>query len=112
MQTPIRKMFSDSRPERIRIIPQVEDYWSPGLQTLEGHSDSVESVAFSRDSQMLASGSYDGTIKLWDAKTGSVLQTLEGHSDWVRSVAFSHDSQMVASGSNDKTIKLWDAKTG
>jgi WD40 repeat protein len=61
---------------------------------------------------MLASGSYDNTIKLWDARTGSVLQTLEGHSDWVRSVAFSHDSQMLASGSNDKTIKLWDAKTG
>ncbi|KAL3469229.1 hypothetical protein BJX99DRAFT_268450 [Aspergillus californicus] len=57
MQSPIRKMFSDSRPERIRIIPQVEDHWSPGLQTLEGHSRWVQSVAFSHDSQMVASGS-------------------------------------------------------
>jgi WD40 repeat protein len=58
------------------------------LQTLKGHSDSVQSVAFSHDSQMLALGSYDYTIKLWDAKTGSELQTLKGHSDSVRSVAF------------------------
>jgi WD40 repeat protein len=61
---------------------------------------------------MVASGSSDNTIKLWDAKTGLELQTLKGHSRWVWSVAFSHDSQMVASGSFDNTIKLWDAKTG
>jgi WD40 repeat protein len=61
---------------------------------------------------MVASGSNDGTIKLWDAKTGSELQTVEGYSRSVQSVAFSPDSQMVASGSNDGTIKLWDAKTG
>ncbi|KAL4966320.1 WD40 repeat domain-containing protein [Aspergillus stella-maris] len=107
-------MFSNSRHERIRIIPQVEDYWSPGLQTLEGHSDWILSVAFSHDSQMVASGSYnDNTVKLWDAKTGLELQTLKGHSHSILSVAFSHDdSQMVASGSNDNTVKLWDAKTG
>ncbi|KAL4985441.1 NACHT and WD40 domain protein [Aspergillus falconensis] len=112
MQSTIKKLFSDSIPKHIRIIPQVEDYWSPGLQTLEGHSDWVESVAFSHDSQMVASGSDDNTVKLWDAKTGSELQTLKGHSDSVQSVAFSHDSQMVASGSDDNTVKLWDAKTG
>jgi WD40 repeat protein len=61
---------------------------------------------------MVASGSDDNTIKLWDAKTGSELQTLKGHSFSVRSVAFSHDSQMVASGSSDNTIRLWDAKSG
>ena len=56
--------------------------------------------------------SYDGTIQLWDAKTGSELQTLKGHSGPVYSVAFSHDGQMIMSGSYDNTIKLWDAKTG
>ena len=112
MQSPVRKMFSETRPKRIRIVPQVEDHWSPGLQTLEGHSDWVWSVAFSHDSQMVASGSSDHTIKLWDAKTGLELQTLKGHLDKVWSVAFSHDSQMVASGSSDHNIKLWDAKTG
>jgi WD40 repeat protein len=69
-------------------------------------------VAFSHDSQMVASGSEDKTIKLWDAKTGSELQTLKGYSELVLLVAFSHDSQMLASGSYDNTIKLWDVKTG
>ncbi|KAL4862580.1 hypothetical protein BDV12DRAFT_41942 [Aspergillus spectabilis] len=62
MQSTIRKLFSYSRPKHIRTLPQVEDYWSPALQTLEGHSDSVQSVAFSHDSQMVASGSGDNTI--------------------------------------------------
>jgi WD40 repeat protein len=52
-------------------------------------------VAFSSDGQILASGSNDHTIKLWDTKTGAELQTLKGHVDWVRSVAYSNDGQIV-----------------
>ncbi|PIG69509.1 G-protein beta WD-40 repeats containing protein, partial [Aspergillus arachidicola] len=92
--------------------PMQKDLWSPGLQTLEGHSDRVNSVAFSPDGQKIASGSKDKTIKLWDTKTGMELQTLKGHSSPVESVAFSPDGQTIVSGSDDKTIKLWDAKTG
>ncbi|KAL2856070.1 hypothetical protein BJX68DRAFT_279544 [Aspergillus pseudodeflectus] len=88
MESTIRKMFSNSIPKYIRAPPQVEEYWSPGQQTLEGHSDTVWSVAFSHDSQMMvASGSYDSTIKLWDVKTGSELQALKGHSRLAPSVA-------------------------
>ncbi|KAJ5663963.1 hypothetical protein N7507_004694, partial [Penicillium longicatenatum] len=50
-------------------------------KTLKGHSDSVNSMAFSPDSQTVASGSSDNTIKLWDARMGKELQTLEGHAD-------------------------------
>ena len=82
------------------------------LRTLEGHSKSVASVAFSPDGQRIVSGSHDNTIKLWDAQTGSELRTLEGHSDLLGPVAFSPDSQRIVSGSLDSTIKLWDAQTG
>ena len=52
------------------------DEWSACLQTLEGHRDSVNSVAFSHDSARLASASHDGTVKIWDASSGECLQTL------------------------------------
>ena len=81
-------------------------------QTLSGHSDYVFSVAFSPDGKVLASGSYDNTIKLWEVKTGRLINTLTGHSDSVSSVAFSPDGQVLASGSLDKTIKLWEVATG
>ncbi|MGK7918899.1 MAG: WD40 repeat domain-containing protein [Trichodesmium sp.] len=79
------------------------------LRTLEGHSYNVNSIAFSADGQLLASGSSDNTIKLWHPYTGELLQTLEGHSN---SVAFSADRQLLASGSSDNTIKLWHPQTG
>ncbi|KAF6806138.1 hypothetical protein CPLU01_15929 [Colletotrichum plurivorum] len=86
--------------------------WSACQQTLEGHSNGVLSVAFSRDGRQLASGSYDNTVKLWDTATGQCQQTLEGHSNYVRSVAFSPDGRQLASGSHDNTVKLWDTATG
>jgi WD40 repeat protein len=69
-------------------------------------------VEISQHDQLLASGSDDKTIKLWDPTTGALKHTLEGHSDSVWSVAFSQDGQLLASGSHDKIIKLWDPTTG
>ena len=80
------------------------------IRTLHGHTYSVESVAFSPDGKILASGSVDHTIKLWDVATGTLLRTLSGHTSFVESVAFSPDGKILASGSYDKTIKLWDVE--
>jgi WD40 repeat protein len=82
------------------------------LQTLEGHSRSVSAAAFSRDGQLLASASDDGTVRLWNPATGEPVQTLEGHSDWVSAVAFSRDGQLLASASGDVTVRLWNPATG
>jgi WD40 repeat protein len=79
---------------------------------LEDYSNSVWSVSFSPNGQLLASASSDRTIKLWDPTTGELCQTLEDHSGWVQSVCFSPDGQLLASASEDTTIKLWDPMAG
>lgn len=90
----IRRIFNNQRPNWIPALPQVQKSWSAELQTLEGHSFWVSSVAFSPDGQRIVSGSNDKTIKLWDAQTGSELQTLEGHSNSVVSAASFGYTQM------------------
>ncbi|KAJ5209926.1 hypothetical protein N7491_009736 [Penicillium cf. griseofulvum] len=71
-------------------------------QTLNSYLDSVQSVAFSPDSQLLASGSNDHTVRLWDIATGALKRTLESHSD---SVASLPNGQLLAYSSDDKASK-------
>ncbi|MGD2182972.1 hypothetical protein [Lusitaniella coriacea] len=80
------------------------------LGVLEGHSDYVDALAFHPKTPLLASGSADGTIKLWDVETKEVRKTLRGHRAVI--LAFSPDGTTLASGSPDATIKFWDVETG
>ncbi|MBD2771613.1 serine/threonine-protein kinase [Iningainema tapete] len=75
--------------------------------TLEGHHDSVSSVAINPNGKVIASGSFDKNIKLWNLATGKEICTLEGHSNIVFSLAFSPDGFTLVSGSFDRTIKIW-----
>jgi len=81
-------------------------------QMVFGHSLRVNSMAFSRDSSLMASASWKTIVS--DTKTGEEVQTLIGHSvsEYIYSVDFSHDGKLLASASSDKTIKLWNVKTG
>jgi WD40 repeat protein len=85
--------------------------------TLQGHTDWVLSVAISSNGRLVASGSRDNTVRLWEVATGKERAVLRGHSESVNTVAFSPDGQTLASGSGtfDKVrgwlggeIKLWD----
>ncbi|MCB0173098.1 MAG: hypothetical protein KDJ97_21405 [Anaerolineae bacterium] len=79
---------------------------------LQGHTNWINAIAFSPNGQILASGSSDHTIRLWDMHTGQLHHILQGHRHWVLSVAFSPDGQILVSGSGDGIIKLWDVHTG
>jgi WD40 repeat protein len=96
-------------PVRVVVTLRVK---SRLVRTLTGHTGNVRSVAFSPDGRLLASGSNDNMIKLWEVASGRELHTLRGHNDYVTSVAFSPDGRFLASSSWDKTVKLWEVVTG
>lgn len=78
------------------------------VATLRGHEGDVQCVAYSPDGKLLASGSEDGNIKIWDTATNRELGQLQGHKLYVNGVAFSPDGALLASAGFDGTVRLWD----
>ena len=77
------------------------------LWTFKGHAGTVTSVAFSPNGKMLASGSADQRVRLWNLTTGKHLQTFSNHTDKISALAFASDN-VLASGSSDGTVFIWD----
>jgi WD40 repeat protein/serine/threonine protein kinase len=83
------------------------------LATCQGHTNSVQSVAFSPDGVRLVTTSQDGTARQWDARTGhEVEQPYDRHSATLYSAVYSPDGQWVASAGKDRTIRVWRAQGG
>lgn len=127
----IRRLYSRRIPSWVLLHPVVRRDWTPYSRTLV-NPERVNSIAFSPDAQLLASGSCDNTIQLWNAATGRKVRSMEGHVSSPfgaeecshpfflvpakrginLTVAFSPNSRLLASGSKDGTIQVWDAMTG
>jgi len=103
-------VLSASRDKSVimwKITGDPEDYGVPS-KSLHGHSHFVQDVVISSDGQFALSGSWDGTLRLWDLTTGETTRRFQGHEKDVLSVAFSTDNRHIVSGSRDKTVKLWN----
>jgi WD40 repeat protein/transcriptional regulator with XRE-family HTH domain len=89
--------------------------WREAGQTLhlawQAHTDMVWTLAFSPDERMLASGSFDGSIKLWEVASGALLWS-GWHTKGITCLAFAPDGGLLASGGHEGTVRLWDPKLG
>jgi WD40 repeat protein len=89
--------------------PEEQDFGSlmEGRAVLRGHRDEVRCLAFSPDGGLIASGSADRTVRLWNLPEGRPLQTLEGHRSAVNCLAISSNGRLLASGGKDSSAWLW-----
>ena len=77
-----------------------------------GHTDAVNSAAYSPNGRYIATASSDYTAKIWNADDGKLLMELKGHSGNVVSVRYSPDNKYIVTASYDSTVKVWDARDG
>ncbi len=82
------------------------------VRTLYEHSNSIAAIAINATGKLIASGSFDKTIKLWHLGTGALVAEFTGHAGPVLSLAFNLDGKSLISSSVDDTIKLWDLRIG
>ena len=103
-----RRLAAGLADGSIRIVDltvprEVGVLWSPS---------EIRALAVSPDSRLLASGSREPLIRLWDLGEMKEIVALQGHEDRIRALAFSPDGTLIASGSRDNTIRLWDVASG
>jgi WD40 repeat protein len=80
--------------------------------TLMGHDAPVIVVEYSPDGNLIASGSEDATVRIWDSSDGSLVHELIGHTEIVNDLSFSPDGTILASASNDGSVRFWDVDGG
>src|SRR5215213_5747769 len=89
--------------------------WPSGFKlrrTFKSHAGWIGRIAWSPDGRLLASGSDDRTICIWNLAEGALVKMLKGHSDTVFSVAWAPDTSLLASSSDDETVIIWEPHEG
>lgn len=82
------------------------------LNTFKGHTNQIWAISLTAQGQLMASGSLDQTVRLWNLETGQLQQTIRGHNHEILCTTVSSDGQYVISGSSDRTIRVWHRTTG
>ncbi|KAI1412286.1 hypothetical protein F5Y13DRAFT_199892 [Hypoxylon sp. FL1857] len=111
----IWRLFSTERLKPVENIQGVDERSNPYIQVLKGHTDCVLAVAFSPDDKLLASTSWDGTLRVWKISTGACIHLLNSKSYKtvnIQALTFSPNGNLVAWASDENKICLWDVSSG
>ncbi|KAJ2114283.1 hypothetical protein GGH17_006271, partial [Coemansia sp. RSA 788] len=112
--------YTEASSRGVRLVSGSDDFtmhlWdlsvsSKPIARMTGHQKVVNHVSFSPDGRLIASASFDNSVKLWDGHTGKFIASLRGHVAAVYQVCWSSDSRMMLSASKDSTLKIWDLRT-
>ncbi len=107
------RIYGPRYPNCLSVTSGRRVNWDTAATTSGGHDRDVYSVAFFPDGRKLASGSVDGTVRVWDTKLAKQISgPFTVHTATVRSVAVSPDGRLIASGSDDRTLRIFDSNTG
>ncbi|XP_054712384.1 notchless protein homolog 1-like [Uloborus diversus] len=118
--TALKRYNSITKGEPEIMISGSDDFtmylWTPEnskkpLTRMTGHQNLINDVKFSPDMRLIASASFDKSIKIWNGRTGKFISTLRGHVQQVYQISWSADSRLLVSGSADSTLKVWDLMT-
>lgn len=96
----------------VNIIAGDKLYYYDNVWSITAHLGAITCSSFSNDEKLLATGSDDKTINLFDVMTGKLLQSFIGHAGAITSLKFSPDPKSFLSASSDGTLKLWDSLSG
>ncbi len=92
--------------------PPAPDSGAVHMKCSYGHTNAINSAAFSPDGQRIITASDDNSARIWDAQSGNEISQLTGHSSLVLSAAFSPDGQRIITASHDNSARIWDAQSG
>src|SRR5262249_2147734 len=116
------EMYGAFSPDRSRLLTggdgpvpkvQIRDVETGScLQAFTGHKEPVAALAWTEDQRWVASGAFDGCVRVWDVGSGECLGVLEGHPFYVRSVGFGQSGEQLLSGAGDGVVRLWELPTG
>lgn len=79
---------------------------------LQGHQETVSTVAVSLDGRLAASAGRDNEIRIWNLESGNPVREIDGHYDWIRSIVLSQDTKFLISGSWDQSVRVWSLASG